>query len=250
MMIHDLLVGVHSLLFPASCPGCGIPVEDIRTMPLCAACFNRIPRVLPPWCRCCGFSLAHSGAGVDLCGRCRTKRFSFDSVISACHYETPVKELITALKYQGQLSVAPFLGNLLSAAVMERLGTDPADGIVPVPLHPIRMRERTFNQALALAQELSKRTGLPCWNKLLIRERATPPQADLSKKERLANVRAAFSFGGGSPLRAMRILLVDDVFTTGATANACAKLLKQAGADQVTIVTVARQELHTKKAAP
>ncbi len=250
MMIRDLLVGIHSLLFPASCPGCGIPVEDVRTMPLCAACFKGIPRVLPPWCRRCGFSLAHSGAGVDLCGGCRTKKFSFDSVISACHYETPVKELVTALKYQGRLSVAPFLGNLLSAAVKERLGADPADGIVPVPLHPVRLRERTFNQALALAQELSKRTGLPCWNNLLFRDRFTPPQAALSKKERLANVRSAFSLREEITPQAMRILLVDDVFTTGATAEACSKLLKQAGADQVTIVTVARQELHSQKTAP
>jgi len=145
-----------------------------------------------------------------------------------------------ALKYQGRLSVAPFLGKLLAETVLERLGSDPADAVVPVPLHPTRLRERTFNQAQVLAQELAHRLDLPCWKHLLLRCNPTPPQTDLPRQERLKNVAHAFTIQSDPFLRCSRVLLIDDVLTTGATANACAKLLKTAGAAGVTVVTVAQ----------
>jgi ComF family protein len=145
-----------------------------------------------------------------------------------------------ALKYHGRLSAAPLLGKLLAQTLTQRLGPDPADGIVPIPLHPTRMRERGFNQAIVLAQALAKRLGLPIRKDLLIRHRPTEPQAGLSRAERLANVREAFRLHPDPWVRLKRILLVDDVYTTGATAEACARLLKQAGASTVTAAAIAR----------
>ena len=127
----------------------------------------------------------------------------------------------------------------MAQAVRERLGEDPADLILPVPLHPTRLRERTFNQALGLAQEMARQLNLPCLKHLLIRVKPTRPQAELSRNERLANLHEAFRIQPDPRVRRSRILLIDDVFTTGATAEACTNLLKQAGASAVIVVTVA-----------
>ena len=123
--------------------------------------------------------------------------------------------------------------------VCQRLGADPADMVVPVPLHPVRFRERSFNQAELLARIVSMKIGRPLRNDLLARPRATRSQAELDKKQRYLNVRDAFEPAKDSWIPGARVLLVDDVFTTGATANACAKRLKEAGAEKVIVVTIA-----------
>lgn len=239
MLIREILQGVESLLFPTACAGCRQPLESRRD-PLCVGCVETLPRSRAPWCQTCGRSLAGLGAGILRCGDCSRTRFFFDQAISPCPYEGSVKELVKALKYQGRLSVAPFLGRLLAETVRERLGADPADAVVPVPLHPTRLRERTFNQAQVLAQELARRLDLPCWKHLLVRQNATPPQTDLPRLERLKNVAEAFAIEPDPFLRSSRMLLVDDVLTTGATASACANLLKAAGAASITAVTIAQ----------
>jgi ComF family protein len=239
MLIREILQGAESLLFPSACLTCRLPLESRREI-LCPACCASLQRSVAPWCQPCGRSLAGLGAGILRCADCGRNRFFFDQAISPCLYEGSAKELVKALKYQGRLSVAPFLGRLLAETVRERLGSDPADAVVPVPLHSTRLRERTFNQAQVLAQELGRRLDLPCWKHLLLRRSATPPQADLPREERLRNVAKAFAIRPDPFLRSARILLVDDVLTTGATANACAKLLKNAGAFSVTVVTAAQ----------
>ena len=240
MIGRDLLKGVQSLFFPALCGGCEVPLPERGAFPLCADCLKELPRSQPPWCRQCGRSLANLGAGVDLCLDCRVnRRYAFDQAISACRYESVAKELLLALKYKGRLSEAPFLGQLLAGIVGERLGVEGADAIVPVPLHPTRLRERTFNQAHVLAKYLAQHLDVPCWGHLLQRRRATRPQAELDKTERLANVRGAFGLRPDPAVAGSSILLVDDIFTTGATADACAQLLKKTGAHRVTVVTVA-----------
>ena len=132
-----------------------------------------------------------------------------------------------------------FLGQIVAQTIRDHLGKDPADACVPVPLHPTRLRERSYNQALLVAQEISRHLSLPCWKDLLIRKKVTRSQADLNKEERLANVRNAFHLRPHPLLPGARILLVDDVLTTGATANACAHLLKENRAAAVSVVTIA-----------
>ena len=151
-------------------------------------------------------------------------------------YIDTCRDLILGLKYGGLTSLAPFFG----AQMAPLLANVPVDRIFPIPLHPVRLRERTFNQAELLAEALSEQTGVPCENRLLIRTRPTRPQADLDRRERNDNLRGAFDLRHGARLKGLRLLLVDDVYTTGATARACAQLLKTAGARTVSMLAAAR----------
>ncbi|MBI3333572.1 MAG: ComF family protein [Candidatus Omnitrophica bacterium] len=240
--VGELAQAVRSLIFPASCVTCRSPLawKGRGDSPLCRGCFEGLPWSDPPWCRRCGRSLAGLGTGVDRCADCRQRNRLFDQAISACSYEGGAKTLIQELKYRGRLGLAPFLGRLLAQLVRERLGDDPADAVVPVPLHPTRFRDRGFNQSGLLARAVADRLHLLVLPRLLIRQKPTLPQAQLPREERLANVQGAFGVREDPLIRMGRILLVDDVFTTGATAEACAQLLKQAGAGRVFVVTFAQ----------
>ena len=235
-MLAQFARGFHSLLFPMVCLGCQHPIEGMDRNPVCPACRSRLPRCSFPW-------IAHGP--------------SLNSGVSPFLYDGTAKEMVLALKYQGRISLAPFLaesmalelrrrpeylpadrgGTVLAAEEMPRRGCVAADLIVPVPLHPVRLRERTFNQAELLAQFLSREFAIPCRSDLLIRCRATRPQAELTRNERVRNVHGAFDLRGEARLHGLKILLVDDVLTTGSTAEACARLLKSAGARTVTAVT-------------
>ncbi len=230
---------MHSLLFPAACVGCHSPVEGDLPWPLCPGCLAKLPSWQAPWCARCGRSLAHLGAGVELCLTCEAKRYAFDQAVSCFPYEGAIQELVLAFKYQGETSLFRPLSQRMAQTVRERIGNDPADWVVPVPLHPVRLRERGFNQAELLAKGLADGLSLPCTSEVLARTKATLPQAQLTRRQRAQNVRQAFSLKPSPWLGEARILLVDDVFTTGATVHACAALLKQAGALQVTVVTFA-----------
>ncbi|MBI3616302.1 MAG: ComF family protein [Candidatus Omnitrophica bacterium] len=218
-MLTDLFVGVRSLLSPARCVGCQLPWSEEGSSPLCPACLKALPRCRFPWCQKFGPPL--------------------DQAVSVFHYEGAAKELIASLKYSGRTSLLPFLGQTLTETVLERLGPDPADAVLPVPLHPTRLRERTFNQAHLLAKELADNLDLPCWTHALVRRRPTLPQTQLPREARKTNVEKAFSLGPDPLIRSARLLLVDDVFTTGSTAASCAKLLKQAGAASVAVAALA-----------
>lgn len=218
-MLIQLARGFHSLLFPMVCLGCGRPAEEADGSPLCQPCRGRLPRCLFPW----------RGSGLSL-----------DGGISPFLYEGTAKEMVLALKYQGRISLAPFLAHQMAEELLRRPENLPADRILPVPLHPVRLRERTFNQAELLARFLSRELDIPCESDLLIRCRPTRPQPDLTREERIRNVRGAFDLRGKARLNGLRILLVDDVLTTGSTARACARLLKSAGARTVIAVTAVR----------
>lgn len=208
------------MLFPAACMGCGLPLEAGPVAPVCGGCADRLPRCPFPW----------------LPGRGR----SLDGAFSPFLYEGVCREMVLALKYEGRLSLVPFLASNMAEEVLRRLGECPADRVLPVPLHPTRLRERTFNQAELLAAAVARRMGIPCEKELLIRCRPTRPQAELTREERSRNVRGAFDLRRGSSLKGQRLILVDDVLTTGATAEACAKLLKSAGTRSIWAVTAAR----------
>ncbi len=219
-MLAEISLGMRSLLFPTLCPGCrGGSPEDPEERPLCDECWARLPWALP----------ARPGRGSSL-----------DGAIHLWAYEGAARELVQALKYRGMLRLVPFLGRELARAARRGVGGDPADAVTAVPLHPTRLRERTFNQAEALARRLAGELGLPYRPGLLRRALPTHAQPGLSRRERFRNVRGAFSADPDPSLAAARLLLVDDVMTTGATAEACARALKRAGAARVTAVTLAR----------
>jgi ComF family protein len=240
--LRTLLDALLSATLAPDCAGCGAPLERPLDGPVCAPCWVSIRPPSPPLCRVCGDSLpswrptAVAGA---TCVRCRRAPSAVDAGCAAGAYAGALREIIQAFKYQGRRSLAVPLGRLLRTRSCGLLHG--ADCAVPVPLHPWRQLTRGFNQAAALAGH----TGLPVVHALR-RSRATLPQSGLPSAARHRNVRDAFALsplftaGRRSALLTDRIVvIVDDVRTTGATLDACARLLKAAGARQVRALTLA-----------
>jgi len=229
-----------SLILPARCHTCRQNLRDEDNPCFCRSCWETISLIDGPCCPRCGKPFA-SGAALShspghLCGDCREKPPRFDRAVAAGWYEGVLAEAIHLFKYRGKTLLARPLGSLLVNA-MDRLPR--LDGLVPVPLHPSRLREREFNQALLMCDYLSAGSGLPVIQGLE-RTRGTPPQIGLAHSARRGNVRRAFFADRPERFEGRRIALVDDVFTTGATVNDCARALKQAGAEMVCVLTVAR----------
>lgn len=244
-MFSSLKEGILSLLFPAGCLGCSQPITPSQPLSLCADCMRELPKNKPPWCLGCGCSLANLGAGIERCRACRkqTRPFPFDRVIAPFRYEGVIPSLVYALKYRGRLSLVPSFADWMAKAVLDRMGNDSLDLCAPVPLHPTRFRERTFNQAERLGQALAKQLHLPFRADLLRRKRATLSQTTLDRSDRMANLKGAFELNPTHSVTGLRILLVDDVFTTGATAIACSATLKDHGAKAVVVAVLAHSQL-------
>ena len=216
------------LLFPLSCAVCG---REGRY--LCPGCEARLPRLLEPYCRRCADP---NEEGV--CDWCRSRPPAFDGVRAPYLMEDAVREMVHHFKYRNLRAAAPELGCLL-ASYLEAEPTR-AEVLVPVPLHPRRERERGYNQAELLAHELSRLTGLPMESHAVRRTRNTPPQVSMrGHDDRGRAVRGAFECVGDVAGR--RVLLIDDVVTSGSTMSACASALKDAGARSVWGLSLARQ---------
>jgi ComF family protein len=172
------------------------------------------------------------------CGMCRLGLRGFDAVYSYGSYEGSLRELIHLFKYNGVRPLAGTFGKFLAQALPRETGFDV---IVPMPLHWFKQWQRGFNQSEILAREIGKKWNVPV-RSLVRRKKATRPQAGLTNAKRRANMQGAFRMMRGKPLAGMRVLLVDDVVTTGATAGACARVLKRAGAAQVALLALARTD--------
>ncbi len=233
----NLLVRV--LLAP-ECAACDTPLAHPLQSPVCSACWRSIHAIRAPWCTRCGDALPAWLDAPSLCGHCQQTPPCFSIARSVGHYDDALREVVHAFKYGGRRVLAAPL-----AAMMREQGRDVlsgADAVVPVPLHPWRALRRGFNQADDLAQHL----GLPVW-RALRRARHGPPQAGLPAARRHTNVRQAFRLarrlspsGWRRHLAGRTVVLVDDVMTTGATLDACARVLSDAGVRTVRALTVAR----------
>ena len=228
-------------LFPTSCAVCEEPLRNDPVPFFCRSCWNMLSPISGPCCPKCGRPF---GSPVALrfspfhrCGPCRTRPFAFTQAWSLYPYASPMKEAIGLFKYQGKLS----LTRTLTRALIQALpALPPIDGLMAVPLHPSRLRAREYNQSSLLAYRLSRHLHLPVYYSCLIRTRPTPPQTTLKKKARLTNLRRAFAVSNPLLIKGKRILLVDDVLTTGATLHECAKTLRRAGSGPVYGLTLAR----------
>lgn len=197
---------------------------------LCLACAKDLPHLPKPCCLRCALPIPHG----EICGRCLNKPPHFDTAFVPFVYDFPLDKLVQSFKYGHRLAIADYLGKMLVKAA----GKIEADTIIPLPLHPERLRERGFNQALELARPLSRALKVPIDSRSCKRIRHTPAQADLPWQERAKNIRGAFQCT--IDLSGQRILLVDDVMTTGTTLDECSRTLKQRGAATVTVLAVAR----------
>jgi len=236
--------GLFELVFPDECRVCGAALHEVSRIPVCSRCLNEPePLRAEHFCVTCRtpflnrFPLDESGR----CAICRLGLAGFDAVYSYGSYEGPLRKLIHLLKYGGVQPLARPLADLL-AQVLPR--DQRFDLIVPMPLHWRRRWERGFNQAGLLAREISRRWNVPMRNAAR-RTRATAPQTGLTNAKRRANVSGAFVVKRGRRLDGLRVLLVDDVLTTGASAAACARALKRAGAKHVALLALARVDRRT-----
>lgn len=227
--------------FPRICPLC----ENASDRPgrlVCWECFRRLPlhTADDPICRRCGLAPQGSMAGDFLCDLCRRAAPAFDGARAAAAFRGGLRGLLHAFKYQRATWLRADLVDLLQGCVTAYYDTADIDLVVPVPLHPRKQRQRTYNQSALLADALARRLGLEARGDSLRRARATPSQTRLSAAARRANVRGAFEVARPAWVRGRSVLLVDDVMTTGATLHEAAACLKRAGAWRVWAVAVAR----------
>jgi competence protein ComFC len=229
---------VVNLCYPPACVSCHRSLDQGW---LCGDCLESAVRIKAPFCQICSRPYSGKFGAPFACPDCEDHPPAFDCV--ATHYQATgiVRDLIHRFKYSGEFHLRNLLVNWLEETLSDpRLTTDPFDGLVPVPLHPTRIRERGYDQISALVGLLHKRSGKPVWS-CLRRSRYTESQTRFSRKERLRNLQNAFELRKGSTVLGKRLLLVDDVLTTGSTLDECARVLKGHGAKSVRAVTVARR---------
>jgi ComF family protein len=228
--------GIVSLLFPSTCGVCGGDLtHGVRG--LCSGCRSRFTQWVGFSCRVCGIPLPDGGAR---CHTCRQRRRSFRFCRSAGLYEGTLRKAILLFKYGGREEMAGPLSLCLAETFRSRPELRSAECVVPVPLHFVKHHARGFNQSELLAKGLTALLGLPLELNSLKRRRWTRAQAGLGKETRKGNVAGAFEVKRPDSIRGRRVLLVDDVCTTGATLDACSRTLRDAGATRVDALTLAR----------
>jgi competence protein ComFC len=227
-------------LYPEICRICETERATAKSGFVCSKCWTQVRFIRPPFCERCGLPFEGDITTTFECTNCREMELHFSSARSAVVAKTIVLEIIHRFKYQRELWFEPFLGDLLLREAVPVLRGQNWDFIAPVPLHSVKEREREFNQAELIAKHLSVATKIPLNSNLLRRVSPTMTQTRLTKQQRAENMRGAFSICKGVKLNGEKIIVVDDVFTTGATTSACAKVLREAGVGEVCVWTVAR----------
>jgi len=236
--LHQKTDSILNLILPHRCLICGATgVEDSQ---LCPSCWGQISFLQPPWCQCCGWPFPYDMPDTTLCGYCARNLPPFTTARAVMTYDENSRPLLLKLKHGDGTYLAPTL-----SAWMARIGKDILDNtdmIIPVPLHWRRLLVRRYNQAALLAKVIAETTHIPMVLRVLRRRRATPSQGHYSREQRHLNVRHAFHIPSKyhTTLACKRIVLVDDVFTTGATVTECAKTLLSAGASRVDVLILAR----------
>jgi competence protein ComFC len=232
-----------SVIFPAGCRICDKLLIEARRVPICQECLSAFQRIPELSCEICGLPLpafTRQEREPMLCPACRNKTYAFDRARSFAVYDGPLVQAILLLKFEQIEPLGAWFAKRLAELVSNEGTALAADVVVPVPLHRDRERERGYNQAALISRPLAKQLRLPHKAVLLMRTRARPDKRILSLEERWDSVRGAFATRPGSQVDNLRVLLVDDVLTTGATLDACARALREAGAKSVVGLTVAR----------
>ena len=214
------------LLYPRECAACGSRIAERERLAFCAACDGRLEWVAPPACPRCGAS-----APRGTCAECAGREFLFAGATALGKYDGQLRDFVLALKFRGSRYLADEFGRRLAAQITRKV-----DLVVPVPMSRWKLLFRGYNAAALVAERMARHAGLPYSGGALRKVRRTKPQAELEREERLVNPKGAYRAAG---VRGV-VLLVDDVLTTGATANACTEALRAAGATEVHVAVVAR----------
>ncbi len=226
------------IVYPRTCQHCGRPAE--ATAFYCWDCLADFTYVQAPFCSICGDPVPGHIDHEYICGFCSRSTPHFDLARSAVRYTGPIGTAIRSVKYHAATWLIPDFVDLLEACYEAHYNLFPFDAVCYVPMVPVKQRDRGFNQSALLASLLAKRLGYPLLRRALRRTRDTKSQTYLTASQRVLNVKGVFEIRARSPVEGKKLLLVDDVMTTGATANECARMLKVAGATSIHVLTVAR----------
>ncbi len=243
---HKFLDFFLNILFPPKCFKCEVSLLDFKNRSICPACLKLISLIEPPFCNICGvpFKLRYNLPNKNSysCGICRTQTYYFNQTRSLGKYEGILKEALINYKYRGKKEMLKDFMKLYVEAQKNNnyFFSNKLDLILYVPLHKRKLRTRDFDQAYLIAKEISKLSNIPLKVDVLFKKIETAPQAGLKKRLRVKNLRGTFAIRNIASIKDKNILLVDDVFTTGATVNECSKVLKRGGANRIEVFTLAR----------
>ncbi|MFH1074729.1 MAG: ComF family protein [Candidatus Firestonebacteria bacterium] len=236
--MKNILTGILDAVFPANCKTCGKKMKADRAVCFCGACWSTIRKIKEPFCVYCGKQLALPNE--HFCADCTVSRLSFVDNRSAGVYEGVLKEAIHEFKYKGKKRLGKCLGKLMVDYLKENGGLDDIDLIIPVPISENKIEKREYNQAEILAGYIGRSFEIPVLKDVLERTKDTSAQYELSRDERFRNVNGAFDIKHPEKIKWACILLVDDLLTSGATADECSRMLLGAGASQIRVFTLAR----------
>jgi ComF family protein len=234
----EMLQALGTLLYPPACAICwaSVPSDEY----LCDACHDKAVRITPPFCAVCSEPFAGAITGPFTCANCAHRTLYFEAAVASYRSRSVVRRIVHDFKYGHHLYLKHIVARWLTAAFDDpRLRDQSFDVVVPVPLHPARQRDRGFNQAAVLAKMLSGQRSIK-YLEALVRVRYTTTQTAFDRTERMENLHNAFRLRENMDVRHLRVLLIDDVLTTGATLSECARILRKAGAASVYAATAAR----------
>jgi len=239
-MLKRILAGLSDIIFPPRCLTCDTVLERHEELPFCPACFAKIHFIDSSLCPCCGIPFSGADGGSHLCGDCIAAKPSFTSARAVGRYQDTLLEAIHRFKYNGKISIGETLGRMMAEYPYTEFNISDYSLIMPVPLHPKRLRERGFNQSVILAREISRSFRITLDFMTLRRHTYTEPQVSLGKNDRAVNVRGAFSVHDPDRVAGRKIIIVDDVYTSGSTVKECARVLMKNKAAKVAVLTLAR----------
>lgn len=227
------------ILFPRRCPVCGEIVLPQGAL-ICSSCVSHLSPVRQPACRKCGKEVL--GERTEYCADCMRHQRSFESGVALFNYNEAARTSMAAIKYKNKREYLDFYAAAADYRFRKTVTGWKADALVPVPVHPSRLRKRGFNQAEEFAKRLGRLWGIPVERGLLVRSRKTAPQRELNPQERLKNLQQAFAVRSGDRRRKQSVpdcvILIDDIYTTGSTMEACTRILKEAGVREVHVLVI------------
>jgi ComF family protein len=238
--LQRILAGLADIIFPPRCISCDKVLISEENRHFCSDCYSQISFVRSPICMQCGIPFVSEDQNDHLCGECLTSKPGFSIARCVGRYETTLLHCIHQFKYREKIGYGKILGKLMAEYEYPMFKISDYSLIIPVPLHLKRLRERGFNQSVVLAREIAERFSLPIEFMMLKRHTYTEPQVNLGRKERESNVKGAFKVLDTGKISGEKIILVDDVYTTGSTVKECARVLMNCKAKDVAVLTLAR----------